>query len=74
MLNCSGFEGMPSALGVDILPRVLPSLIHFLQKLSFQQIFRSHYDTSGRIRLGPAPLNMEIPPYKFIEKYVIVIG
>lgn len=27
----------------------------------------SHYDTSGRIRKGPAPLNLEIPPYKFIE-------
>eukprot|EP01096_Ripella_sp_DP13-Kostka_P003854 TRINITY_DN1582_c0_g1_i1.p1 TRINITY_DN1582_c0_g1~~TRINITY_DN1582_c0_g1_i1.p1 ORF type:complete len:259 (+),score=109.11 TRINITY_DN1582_c0_g1_i1:104-778(+) len=27
----------------------------------------SHYDTSGRIRKGPAPLNLEVPPYKFIE-------
>ena len=25
----------------------------------------SHYDVSGRIRKGPAPLNLEIPPYKF---------
>ncbi len=25
----------------------------------------SHYDTSGRIRRGPAPLNLEIPPYSF---------
>lgn len=25
----------------------------------------SHYDGSGRIRKGPAPLNLEIPPYKF---------
>merc|ERR1711907_21217 len=24
----------------------------------------SHYDTSGRIRKGPAPLNLEIPPYE----------
>jgi ubiquinol-cytochrome c reductase iron-sulfur subunit len=24
----------------------------------------SHYDTSGRIRKGPAPLNLELPPYK----------
>ena len=23
----------------------------------------SHYDTSGRIRKGPAPLNLELPPY-----------
>lgn len=27
----------------------------------------SHYDISGRIRKGPAPLNLEIPPYNFIE-------
>lgn len=27
----------------------------------------SHYDTSGRIRKGPAPLNLEVPPYEFIE-------
>ena len=27
----------------------------------------SHYDTSGRIRKGPAPLNLEIPPYQFVE-------
>merc|ERR1719235_1290125 len=27
----------------------------------------SHYDTSGRIRKGPAPLNLELPPYDFIE-------
>lgn len=23
----------------------------------------SHYDVSGRIRKGPAPLNLELPPY-----------
>lgn len=34
----------------------------------------SHYDTSGRIRKGPAPLNLEIPPYKFIEETKIRIG
>ena len=27
----------------------------------------SHYDTSGRIRKGPAPENLEIPPYSFLE-------
>ena len=25
----------------------------------------SHYDTSGRIRKGPAPTNLEVPPYNF---------
>jgi len=34
----------------------------------------SHYDASGRIRKGPAPLNMEIPPYKFIDDTNILIG
>lgn len=32
----------------------------------------SHYDTSGRIRKGPAPLNLEIPPYKLEGQKVIV--
>ena len=27
----------------------------------------SHYDASGRIRKGPAPLNLEVPQYVFIE-------
>ena len=27
----------------------------------------SHYDTSGRIRKGPAPTNMEIPKYEFVD-------
>lgn len=34
----------------------------------------SHYDTSGRIRKGPAPLNLEIPPYKFTADTTIKIG
>eukprot|EP01111_Echinosteliopsis_oligospora_P009446 TRINITY_DN276_c0_g1_i1.p1 TRINITY_DN276_c0_g1~~TRINITY_DN276_c0_g1_i1.p1 ORF type:complete len:229 (-),score=60.97 TRINITY_DN276_c0_g1_i1:75-761(-) len=34
----------------------------------------SHYDTSGRIRRGPAPLNLPIPPYKFIEDERILVG
>jgi len=34
----------------------------------------SHYDTSGRIRKGPAPLNLEVPPYKFIEAEKLLIG
>jgi len=33
----------------------------------------SHYDTSGRIRKGPAPLNLEIPPYK-LDGSKLVIG
>ncbi|KKA28899.1 hypothetical protein TD95_004159 [Thielaviopsis punctulata] len=34
----------------------------------------SHYDISGRIRKGPAPLNLEIPPYEFPEEGKLVIG
>ena len=34
----------------------------------------SHYDISGRIRKGPAPKNLEIPPYKFTGETNIVIG
>ena len=34
----------------------------------------SHYDQSGRIRKGPAPRNLEVPPYNFAESSVIKIG
>lgn len=34
----------------------------------------SHYDTSGRIRKGPAPTNLEVPPYNFISDTVLKIG
>lgn len=27
----------------------------------------SHYDASGRIRKGPAPLNLEVPPHEFVD-------
>jgi ubiquinol-cytochrome c reductase iron-sulfur subunit len=34
----------------------------------------SHYDTSGRIRKGPAPKNLEIPPYYYVTDTLISIG
>ena len=34
----------------------------------------SHYDTSGRIRKGPAPTNLAIPPYKFLNEKTILVG
>ena len=34
----------------------------------------SHYDTSGRIRKGPAPENMSIPDYEFLDENTIKIG
>ncbi|CAN3355567.1 cytochrome b-c1 complex subunit Rieske, mitochondrial [Diutina catenulata] len=34
----------------------------------------SHYDISGRIRKGPAPLNLEIPAYDFTDDSTLLIG
>ncbi len=34
----------------------------------------SHYDTSGRIRKGPAPDNLPVPPYEFLSDTLIKIG
>lgn len=34
----------------------------------------SQYDTSGRIRKGPAPKNLEVPPYAFTGDTKILIG
>ncbi|KAF2148981.1 ubiquinol-cytochrome c r [Myriangium duriaei CBS 260.36] len=34
----------------------------------------SHYDISGRIRKGPAPLNLEVPAYDFPTEESLVIG
>ena len=34
----------------------------------------SQYDTSGRVRHGPAPLNLALPPYAFMSDSKIKIG
>ena len=34
----------------------------------------SHYDSSGRIRKGPAPTNLAIPPYEFVNDTTLKIG
>ena len=34
----------------------------------------SAYDTSGRIRQGPAPKNLEIPPYLFTSDTLVRVG
>ena len=34
----------------------------------------SEYDTSGRIRRGPAPLNLEVPQYTFETDTLVKIG
>ncbi len=34
----------------------------------------SHYDTSGRIRRGPAPRNLDVPAYAFLDDMTIQLG
>lgn len=34
----------------------------------------SQFDASGRIRRGPAPTNLEVPPYEFLDEATIKIG
>lgn len=34
----------------------------------------SHYDTAGRIRKGPAPKNLVVPPYEFMSDTLVQIG
>ncbi|XP_016010604.2 cytochrome b-c1 complex subunit Rieske, mitochondrial [Rousettus aegyptiacus] len=34
----------------------------------------SHYDASGRIRKGPAPLNLEVPTYEFTGDDLVIVG
>lgn len=34
----------------------------------------SHYDSSGRIRKGPAPTNLEVPIYEFVGDNKIKLG
>lgn len=34
----------------------------------------SHYDTSGRIRKGPAPTNLPIPTYEYVSDTVVRIS
>ena len=34
----------------------------------------SQYDVSGRVRRGPAPRNLEVPPYKFLTDTRVAIG
>lgn len=34
----------------------------------------SHYDISGRIRKGPAPFNLEVPTYSFLDENKLLIG
>jgi len=33
-----------------------------------------HYDASGRIRKGPAPLNLEVPQHEFLDDNMLIVG
>lgn len=34
----------------------------------------SQYDTAGRVRVGPAPRNLDVPPYRFLSDTRIQVG
>lgn len=34
----------------------------------------SHFDTAGRVRKGPAPINLVLPPYEFVSDTLVQIG
>jgi len=34
----------------------------------------SHYDHAGRIRQGPAPKNLEVPPHAFVDEFTVKLG
>ncbi len=34
----------------------------------------SHYDTAGRIRKGPAPTNLPVPPAEFLDETTLKLG
>ena len=34
----------------------------------------SQYDTAGRVRVGPAPRNLDVPPYQFLSETRIRVG
>ena len=39
-----------------------------------RQEWFTHYDTAGRIRKGPAPKNLEVPPYQFLDDQRVRFG
>ncbi|XP_036333265.1 cytochrome b-c1 complex subunit Rieske, mitochondrial-like [Rhagoletis pomonella] len=34
----------------------------------------SHFDASGRVRKGPAPLNLEVPQYEYLDEHTMIVG
>eukprot|EP00994_Dinema_validum_P001114 NODE_1220_length_1046_cov_182.402207_g938_i0.p4 GENE.NODE_1220_length_1046_cov_182.402207_g938_i0~~NODE_1220_length_1046_cov_182.402207_g938_i0.p4 ORF type:complete len:89 (+),score=15.20 NODE_1220_length_1046_cov_182.402207_g938_i0:694-960(+) len=45
-----------------------------LWKAYFCPCHGSHFDHAGRIRKGPAPTNLEIPPHKHVSAKTLYLG
>ena len=60
-------------LGVCTHLGCVPLKIKVILKVGFAHV-TAHYDLSGRIRKGPAPTNMEIPKFEFVDNNTIKIG
>jgi ubiquinol-cytochrome c reductase iron-sulfur subunit len=52
----------------------LPDVGNYANGGYFCPCHGSHYDEAGRIRDGPAPMNLEVPPYKFLSDDVVKVG
>ena len=48
--------------------------LSFFACLQYCPCHGSHYDGSGRLRRGPAPLNLEVPEYRFLSEDKLVLG
>jgi ubiquinol-cytochrome c reductase iron-sulfur subunit len=69
-----GKEEWLVVLGVCTHLGCIPNKISENNEAWFCPCHGSHYDTSGRIRKGPAPKNLAVPPYEFISETKIKIG
>ena len=69
---------MPSLVGSEMCIRDSLGCVPLTDKGDYNAWFcpchGSHYDTSGRIRKGPAPTNLEVPKYEFVNSKTIKIG
>jgi Rieske Fe-S protein len=59
---------------VDLAPIADGQVIKVFWRSKFCPCHGSQYDTAGRIRKGPAPKNLPLPPYKFVSDTKIQIG
>ena len=66
-------EPLQPGQSISVLWRGKPLFIRYRTEEEISEA-KDHYDTSGRIRKGPAPTNLEIPPYVFIDENTIKIG